>query len=89
MTADEDWLVEMRSGALAGGGHTAVATGFANIRNTVREVNANDIVINNILATKLQERAAIEKGRSYASKTSYGDRRLMNQVFDNVKELQH
>ena len=88
-TSDDDWIVEMRSGALAGGGHTAVATGFANVRNAAREISANNIVINNILATKLEERAAIEKGRAYASKISFGDRKAMNQVFDNVKELQH
>ena len=89
LTSDEDWVVEMRSGALAGGGHTAVATGFANARNAVREVEANNLVINNILATKLDERATIEKGRAYASKIAYGDRRAMNQVFDNIKEIQH
>lgn len=88
-TSDDDWIVEMRSGALAGGGHTAVATGFANVRNAAREVQANNLVINNILATKLAERATIEKGRAYASKISFGDRKAMNQVFDNVKELQH
>lgn len=88
MTSDKEWLTNMRGGFLAGGGHVAVRTAFANANNAAKEIQANNLVINNILATKLQERADIEKGRMYAAKSSFSDRRVMNQVFDNVKTLQ-
>lgn len=88
MTSDKEWLTNMRGGFLAGGGHVAVRTAFANANNATKEIQANNLVINNILATKLQERADIEKGRMYAAKSSFSDRRVMNQVFDNVKTLQ-
>lgn len=88
MTSDKEWLTNMRGGFLAGGGHVAVRTAFANANNAAKEIQANNLVVNNILATKLQERADIEKGRMYAAKSSFSDRRVMNQVFDNVKTLQ-
>ena len=88
MSSDKEWITNMRGGFLAGGGHTAVAAGYANVSNAAREIQANNLVVNNILATKLQERADIEKGRMYATKSSFADRKAMNQVFDNVKQLQ-
>ena len=88
MTSDKEWITNMRGGFLAGGGHTAVAAGYANIENAAREISANNLVVNNILSTKLQERADIMKGAMYAGKSSFADRKAMNQVFDNVKQLQ-
>ena len=88
-TPDKEWIANMRGGFLAGAGHTAIQTGFANVRNALTEIKSNELVINNILATKLQERADIEKGRSYATRSSFADRKAMNIAFDNAKELQH
>ena len=89
MSTDKEWITNMRGGFLAGGGHTGVVAAYGNIRNAAIEIQANNLAVNNILATKLQERTDIEKGRMYASRSSFADRKAMNQVFDNIKELQH
>ena len=78
----------MRGGFLAGGGHTAIVSGVGNIRGAVAQISANNAVINNILATKLEERARLAKGVSYAAKSSFADRQAMNKAFDEVKKLQ-
>lgn len=88
LTPDESWMAEIRGGALGGGGHTMVVTGYANISSGIKQIQANNLVVNNILATKLQERGDIEKARSYASKMSFADRKAMNDAFDQVKEYQ-
>ena len=88
MSTDKEWISNMRGGFLAGGGHTAIMSGYADFSGTVKEVQANHLVVNNILSTKLQERADIMKGIQYAKRASFGDRRAMMMAFDNVKELQ-
>lgn len=87
MDTDKEWITNMRGGFLAGGGHTAIVSGIGNAKGTIAQIDANNLVINNILATKLQERATIAKGISYADKSSYADRQAMNKAFDDVKEL--
>ena len=79
----------MRGGFLAGGGHTAIVSGVGNAKGALNQITANNVVINNILATKLQERTDIMKGISYAGKSSFADRQAMNKAFDDMKELQH
>jgi hypothetical protein len=64
----------MRGGFLAGGGHTAIVSGVGNAKGAIAQIKANNVVINNILATKLAERASIAKGISYANRSSFADR---------------
>ena len=85
---DKEWITNMRGGFLAGGGHTAIVSGVGNARGAVAQIKANNVVVNNILATKLAERASISKGISYAGRSSFADRQAMNKAFDDVKVLQ-
>ena len=85
---DKEWITNMRGGFLAGGGHTAIVSGVGNARGAVAQIKANNVVVNNILATKLAERASISKGISYAGRSSFVDRQAMNKAFDDVKALQ-
>ena len=88
MDTDKEWITNMRGGFLAGGGHTAIVSGVGNAKGTIAQIDANNLVINNVLATKLQERATIAKGIQYANKSSFADRQAMNKAFDDVKALQ-
>lgn len=85
---DKEWITNMRGGFLAGGGHTAIVSGVGNAKGAIAQIKANNVVINNILATKLAERANIVKGVSYAGKSSFVDRQAMMKAFDDVKSLQ-
>ena len=85
---DKEWIANMRGGFLAGGGHTAIVSGVGNVRGAIAQISANNLVINNILATKLEERARLAKGAAYAKKSSMADRQAMMKAFDDVKALQ-
>lgn len=87
LSSDKEWISNMRGGFLAGGGHTAIMSGYGNFSGAVREINANHLVVNNILSTKMQERSDIMKGIQYAKRSSFADRKAMMTAFDNVAQL--
>ena len=88
LSTDREWITNMRGGFLAGGGHTAIVSGVGNTKGAIAQISANNLVVNNILATKLEERADITKGIAYAGKSSFADRQAMNKAFDGMKALQ-